>query len=336
MLKMKMLNKLLVVVSCFLFSFFTDASNSEDYKPLIKQNKYDEFNISGFIDTIRTREIPLKLYLPKKNTPSPVILYSHGLGGSKEGSRYLGEHWASRGYIVVYLQHPGSDISVWQNIPKKRKLKRLRAIIKAANAENFVLRVGDVYAVLDQLNNWNETPDHQFNNIFDLTKIGMSGHSFGAQTTQAVSGQKLTGRGEESKDKRINAALLMSPSIQDFSSKGDFESISIPWMIMTGTKDSVRGIGSNNDAEARLEVFSALPFGNKYELVLNEARHYAFTDINLMNRSESRNPNHHEAILALSTAFWDAYLRADKQAREWLDGGGPSSILETKDSWQTK
>ncbi|SVC68640.1 uncharacterized protein METZ01_LOCUS321494, partial [marine metagenome] len=26
MLKMKMLNKLLVVVSCFLFSFFTDAS----------------------------------------------------------------------------------------------------------------------------------------------------------------------------------------------------------------------------------------------------------------------------------------------------------------------
>jgi len=51
---------------------------------------------------------------------------------------------------------------------------------------------------------------------------------------------------------------------------------------------------------------------------------------------EARNPNHHRAILALSTAFWDAYLRGDAAARAWLDGDGPRSVLEPKDRWQKK
>jgi hypothetical protein len=49
-----------------------------------------------------------------------------------------------------------------------------------------------------------------------------------------------------------------------------------------------------------------------------------------------RNPNHHRAILALSTAFWDAHLRGDAAARAWLDGDGPASVLEAGDRWQRK
>jgi hypothetical protein len=41
-------------------------------------------------------------------------------------------------------------------------------------------------------------------------------------------------------------------------------------------------------------------------------------------------------IRALSTAFWDAYLRNDKEAKAWLDGDGPKSVLEPDDRWQTK
>jgi len=33
-----------------------------------------------------------------------------------------------------------------------------------------------------------------------------------------------------------------------------------------------------------------------------------------------RNPNHHRAILAVSTAFWDAYLGDSEPARAWRDG----------------
>jgi putative SOS response-associated peptidase YedK len=52
--------------------------------------------------------------------------------------------------------------------------------------------------------------------------------------------------------------------------------------------------------------------------------------------SQQQNPNHHRVILALTTAFWDAWLRDDSQARAWLDGDGPSSLLEEKDRWQRK
>ena len=104
--------------------------------------------------------------------------------------------------------------------------------------------------------------------------------------------------------------------------------------VLTGTKD-VAPVG-NADVESRLRVFPSLPPGDKYELVLADAEHSAFGDRPLPGDRQPRNPNHHRAILALSTAFWDAYLRGDAAARAWLQGAGPRSILEERDRWQVK
>ena len=46
--------------------------------------------------------------------------------------------------------------------------------------------------------------------------------------------------------------------------------------------------------------------------------------------------NHHRAILAVTTDFWDAYLRDDAAARKWLDGEEVRGVLETNDRWQRK
>ena len=53
----------------------------------------------------------------------------------------------------------------------------------------------------------------------------------------------------------------------------------------------------------------------KYGVVLHDAEHSAFTNRALPGDREPRNPNHHRVVLAVSTAFWDAYTRAEKQAR---------------------
>ncbi len=103
---------------------------------------------------------------------------------------------------------------------------------------------------------------------------------------------------------------------------------------MTGTKDDAP-IG-DQDAASRLLVFPVLPPGSKYQLVLNNAEHSVFTDRALPGDKEQRNPKHHPAILAITTAFWDAYLRSDPHARAWLDGPGPRSVLEEADQWSTK
>jgi predicted dienelactone hydrolase len=283
-------------------------------------------------DRQRQRDIPIRVYLPLMKTPSPVILFSHGLGGSREGNAYLGKHWAARGFVTVFLQHPGSDTSVWKDKPAE---ERMEAMQQAANIQNFLLRVQDVPAVLDQLDHWNRTEGHVLEGRLNLSKVGMSGHSFGAITTQAVSGQRIGNGKAWFTDARIVAALIMSPSSPRHGTPQEaFGKVSIPWMVMTGTKDT--SLIGEADMESRLGIFPALPAGGKYELVLYRAEHSAFTDSALPGDTEPRNPNLHRAILAISTAFWDTYLHGDAAARDWLQGDGPKSVLESGDRWQMK
>jgi len=281
-----------------------------------------------------SREIPLRLYLPAGlASPAPIVLFSHGLGGSREGNAYCGEHWAARGYVAVFLQHPGSDTSVWKDLPREKRMAAMRA---AASLANFTRRVADVTATLDALEVWNAASSgHELSGKLDLAHVGMSGHSFGAVTTQAVSGQRAPFVGDRFNDRRIKAALPMSPSKPRRGSAEDaFGAVTIPWLLMTGTDDSAP-IGGQT-AASRLAVFRALRAGDKYELVLDGAEHSAFTDRALPGDRKPRNPNHHRAILALSTAFWDAYLRGDAAARAWLQGESARSVLEAKDRWRWK
>jgi len=303
------------------------------YNPLVVPVNYKVNFIDLTVSDIsRNREIPLRIYLPGNIKNAPVILFSHGLGGSREGSAFLGEHWSARGYVAVFLQHPGSDESVWKG---KRPLQMMAAMKKAANIENFLLRVKDASVVIDQLGVWNKTSNNVLLDRMDMDRIGMSGHSFGAVTTQAVSGQTAGAANFNYTDKRIKAALILSPSSQAKGSpKEAFKNVKIPWLLMTGSKD-VSPIG-DQDVESRLAVFPALPAGDKYELVLYNAEHSVFTERALPGEKEQRNPNHHKAINAISTAFWDAYLKNDSDAKAWLKGQGPASVLEPRDRWQKK
>ena len=68
-------------------------------------------------DTRRDREIPVRIYHPKDAEGKlAIVIFSHGLGGSRDGYRYLGTHWAGHGYVSVHLQHKGSDTAVWKGV----------------------------------------------------------------------------------------------------------------------------------------------------------------------------------------------------------------------------
>ena len=41
-------------------------------------------------DIKRDRNLPIRVYLPEANESAPVILFSHGLGGSCDNNPYLG------------------------------------------------------------------------------------------------------------------------------------------------------------------------------------------------------------------------------------------------------
>jgi predicted dienelactone hydrolase len=282
-------------------------------------------------DGSRERDLPIRVYLPSAKSPQPVVLYSHGLGGSRETSAFLGQHWARRGYVGVFLQHPGSDEAVWKDKPLG---ERRAALHRAAGLEQFLARIQDVTEVLDTLSRWNAEKGHPLQGRMDLSHIGMSGHSFGAMTTEALSGEEMPS-GRSFTGPRIRAAVVFSPSVLW---RGDpasaFGQVQLPWLLMTGTRDA-SPIGDVAPAD-RLKVFAALPPGHKYQVVLDGAEHSVFTDRPLPADAAPRNPRHHPAIEAISTAFWDAYLRGDVAAQRWLDGSGPRSVLEPADAWQTR
>ena len=278
------------------------------------------------IDKTRQRTLPVRAYLPTQKDPAPLILFSHGLGGSRDNNPYLGNHWAARGYIVVFVQHPGSDERVWKDAPGRR----LEAMREAASAANYLARTRDIPAVIDQLASWNQSSGHELHGRINLDRIGMSGHSFGAQTTQAMAGQQAPRLGIQAREARIDAALILSPSPP---AAGDpaaaFAPIRIPCLLMTGTLDDNPISGAA--PETRLHVFPHLRNAPAWQVVFDGARHSDFGQRRTAGAATSR---YHSAILALSTAFWDATLRDDEAAASWLEGGGAKKVLNAADDWR--
>ena len=321
---------------CLSMMCLTAGLRADDYDPLrVSQDAELRFSDFTVNDAKRNRDLPIRVYQPPKERGTdvaPVVVFSHGLGGTREGSPFLGKHWAARGYVAVFVQHPGSDDSVWKDLPVA---KRMAAMQEAASVKNSLLRMQDVTAVLDQLAKWNEEPTHVLARRMNAKSVGMSGHSFGAQTTQAISGQSFGMVGQPMAETRIKAAIIMSPSLPPRGDgKAAFAKVKLPWFLMTGTLDG--GVIGNQTPETRRSVFPLLPPGDKFELVLDKAEHSVFTDRALPGEKEPQNPNHHRVILAVSTAFWDAYLRDDQAAKQWLTGNGPRSLMDSADLWQQK
>jgi predicted dienelactone hydrolase len=186
--------------------------------------------------------------------------------------------------------------------------------------------------VIDTLTNWNGQADHPLHHRLDLHHLGMSGHSFGANTTQAVAGQFHARAGMSFRDPRIDAAVMMSPGPPAVGDPATaFAPIRIPCLLMTGTRDD-SPIGHTRAAD-RLLVFPHLQQAPAWQVVFDQASHMAFSELDLLGRSP-KDPRYHRAILALTTAFWDAQLTSNAAAKTWLIGEGATSVLAPADRWE--
>ena len=311
------------------------AGLSDEREAVVKSEKGEiETLLFEPVDAARQRPVPVKVYRIASPSPKPLVLFSHGLGGSREGNPYLGNHWSANGYVAVFLQHPGSDRSVWEN---EEPARRMGVLKEAAGLKQMLDRFQDVPFVIDQLEKWNAEENHPLHGAFDLEHIGLAGHSFGAVTTMGLAGRRFP-LGRNYHDERIDAFLPMSPQPGKGMTPSDiFGHLSVPILCMTGTEDG-SPIDPSLKPEARREVYVALPPGDKYQIVFEGAHHFTFGDDNGGIRIRPRNPNHHPAILSISTKFWDAYLKDDETAKKWLQSIVPRQAckLDEKDVWEWK
>jgi predicted dienelactone hydrolase len=287
-----------------------------------------------WLDDGRRREVPVKIYYPAQGAgPFPVIIFSHGLGGSREGYQYLGRHWASHGYVSVHLQHFGSDRSVWEN-----SWNPLLAVRQAARRpENALNRPRDVSFALDRLTSLNQG-DGPFKGRLDLVRVGAAGHSFGAHTTLAVAGQILGRPGVRElslADPRIKAAIPMStPVPRKTDLTHIYAMITVPCLHMTGTRDD-SPIGETRAPDRRLP-FDHIPGADQYLVTFRGGDHMIFSDHQRLFKGGDGDGRFHPLICLATTAFWDAYLKGEAAAQGWLTGGGLARGLGQEASLEMK
>jgi predicted dienelactone hydrolase len=289
-------------------------------------------------DAARGRTVPVRVRTPRDgDAPLPVIIHSHGLGGSREGGAAWGEHWASHGYLVIHVQHPGSDEQLWQ-AKAGDAAGAMKALLAGANGRQLAARVQDVRFVLDEAARRKAAGDPAFRTA-DLTRVGMSGHSFGAQTTLALAGQRF-GRIPGIApffEPRIGAALALSPNARGRGEDLDvrFGSIQVPFLSITGTRDG-DVIGDGTTPASRTRPFEHMNPPGKYLAVFDGGDHRVFGGQRMRGTPSGGDARIQAGTKALTLAFWDAHLRGDRRAREWLESGGPRGILGPADRFETK
>jgi predicted dienelactone hydrolase len=279
-------------------------------------------------DTRRARNLPLKLYLPDLPRPKGLILFSHGLGGTREGGATWLNHWASHGFAAIALQHPGSDASLLHN---NSPLALRRAFKAAMNPEELAHRVEDVRVVIKHVGHDASLPDA----INGAPAIGIAGHSFGAVTVQILAGERRPDQHPELPDSRIRAALALSPSAR-FAHTGPgldhrFGHIHLPFLSLTGSRDDGMGLSDITAANRELPYRHMPADHGKYLLVFANGTHLDFAG----QASEAegavfhirRNPPlFRDNLLAASTAYWQAHLNGDSDARHWLTSDFPGRL----------
>ena len=286
-----------------------------------------------WLDAKRGRTVPVKIYAPKSQAGAfPVIIFSHGLGGSRDGYEYLGQCWAAHGYVAVHLQHAGSDDSVWKDAGVGQRMGAMRRA--AAQPRNAMDRVQDVSFAIDELTRLNAT-NSPWHAKLDLKRIGVAGHSFGAHTTLATAGAAYSGRSAAGiGDPRVKAAIPMSAPVPANKRRLDeaYAGVKIPCLHMTGTEDN-SPIGDTKAEERRLP-FDHCRNSDQYLITFTGGDHAIFGGRD-RKLGGGKDAEFQRLICQSSLAFWDAYLRDDAKAKEWLitkfkDALGKEGVLETK------
>lgn len=305
--------------------FWNDKINPdiEPAKVLLKRGEFIDDSRGG-------RVVPYKIYHPADHDYDslPLIVWSHGFGGNANGASFLSRFLAAHGYVLLHITHHGTDSSLWEGKPghpwdilRKAKVSR----------ETTLARFHDVPFALDQFKIWaDENPD--IGALIDFDNIGMSGHSFGALTTQVMAGMKVPdkqGALIRLKEDRFKAGILYSPvpiaHLSDASPEELYGPIDLPLLHMTGSADDspIEGFGY----EHRLVVHEHTGHGEKYLLVKEGGDHMVYNGTRGKLEANELRPRHEELIKIGALAFWDAQLKDNKKAQAWLTNGGFESYI---------
>jgi predicted dienelactone hydrolase len=284
-------------------------------------------------DTKRNKDLPVRVLVPTLGGPFPVIVFSHGAGGSGQNYFPLTHHWATHGYVIIQPTHNDSIALRRERGDALPPNPRELAEEYRNNPDDWANRVRDITLVLDSLNDLQKSLPRLKGKI-DQKRIGVGGHSYGAYTTQMIGGALLDipngARGQSFRDDRPRALLLLSPQgkTQNGLTEDSWKKMTRPMMVMTGSND--RGL-MGQPVSWRTDPFIYSPAGDKYLVYIDGAFHMSFTGMltqpnnRLGNRpllarmiAQTDQQAVFDDVKIASIAFWDGFLKDDAKAKAYL------------------
>ncbi|MBE9079363.1 alpha/beta hydrolase [Romeria aff. gracilis LEGE 07310] len=302
--------------------------------------------------------LPTNLYLPQRNrlnaSARPVVVLSHGLGGSQRTLAYLAEHLASYGFAVLVVEHPGSS---------EEQLSALLSgqASRVTPPDELTRRPLAIQELLNDLTHLTRL-DARLRGRLDLRRIGVMGQSFGAYTTLALAGAEINLERLEAAcppefdelnlslllqclalelpqplpqlgDPRIRAAIAVNPLDSAIFGQASLAEIDIPMMLVSGSADTVTPALAE-----QIRPFTWLTTPEKYLLQFRGGTHFSIISgaetegaVPVPDAVIGPSPETAERyIRAMSVAFFATHLTEDPAYRPYLSAAYASQLSQSE------
>lgn len=254
----------------------------------------------------------------------PLLVFSHGYGGSGLGAVFLAEALAARGWIVACPDHYDKHSAVRIRTGQLKSFNRLGLFRHAkkiaastpSDRTKYLYRLDEMSLVLDGM-----LASGPFGKLIDKDRIAVGGHSFGGFTALGLCGT-IKGRS----DPRIKAILLFSTGAGGYLfTKGELANIQIPSMLFMGELEAGQSRGPNTMLELSSKIYQSVS-PPKYFLKVRGGNHFSFNNrfsntlgAKLMSGTEEQ----FDVIRKYSIAFLEKYVAGRNNPDRVLEQSDP-------------